>query len=255
MKFFISSTYADLKIYRRTAIEMLSGLCCSVSAMEFFHASRSAPKEVCLSELASSDVLIGIYGSRYGTVDEESGLSMTELEYRKAQEKGIPILAFVADWAREKRQEKFVSGICGGQMNCAFFSSRSEFAEALNDSIKAYFSGLEGYDYHSLWEDVLQAEKQLEGQWGIRPLLLGDEDECIEELCRISGFVRAHMETGRGYMERLDMICAYLRLCRIRNRLLEEQWTEELRRDAIDAKDRYIDVIKRIEHDRETNRG
>lgn len=44
-----------------------------------------------------SDVYMLILGGRYGTIEEESGLSYTELEYRYAISKNMPVFAIVLD--------------------------------------------------------------------------------------------------------------------------------------------------------------
>lgn len=64
-------------------------------AMEFFGSRPDRPKHVCLEEVASSDVYAGIFGCRYGYIDGETGLSMTELEYRTAAKRQIPCLIYL----------------------------------------------------------------------------------------------------------------------------------------------------------------
>lgn len=95
MKFFISSTFEDLKEYRRHTINYLKDLTDEktgqIGAMEYFAASEDTSKEVCLAELESSDIVIGIYGSRFGWEEESTGRSMTEIEFDRAVELGKPI--------------------------------------------------------------------------------------------------------------------------------------------------------------------
>ena len=95
MKFFISSTYEDLVEIRDVAIKIFNGIVGSaknstgeVVAMEFFCATERTCKEECLKELDKSDIVIGIYGNRYGSIDAESGLSMTEVEFEYAITEG-----------------------------------------------------------------------------------------------------------------------------------------------------------------------
>ena len=68
MRFFISSTYIDLVEYRAYTIEYLKNLTSkktgSIAAMEYFVASDTTSKEVCLTELEKCDIVIGIYGTR-----------------------------------------------------------------------------------------------------------------------------------------------------------------------------------------------
>jgi predicted transcriptional regulator len=50
---------------------------------------------VCLKEVAASNVYVGIFAERYGYVDPDTGLSMTELEYRQARECNLPCLIYI----------------------------------------------------------------------------------------------------------------------------------------------------------------
>ena len=60
------------------------------------------PLQKCLQDVASSDIYVGIFAWRYGYIPDDkdenpNNLSITELEYRKAQEKGIASLIFLLD--------------------------------------------------------------------------------------------------------------------------------------------------------------
>ncbi len=67
--------------------------------MEHFGASYSnqAPASVIVEEVRNADVYIGIFGVRYGYIDQATGLSMTELEFNEAEESGKPWLLYVID--------------------------------------------------------------------------------------------------------------------------------------------------------------
>src|SRR5438045_462032 len=54
-----------------------------------------APPEYIRQQVEESEVFIGLLGMRYGSIDEASGLSMTELEYRQALASGKPRYMFV----------------------------------------------------------------------------------------------------------------------------------------------------------------
>lgn len=86
MKIFLSSTYKDLKEIRKSAIHFLKGITGNIKnatgeivAMEFFDASENTCKEECLHNLSDCNLVIGIYGENYGSIDTETNLSMTEL--------------------------------------------------------------------------------------------------------------------------------------------------------------------------------
>lgn len=75
------------------------------NGMEYFGSRAGTPKEVCLAEVAASDVYVGVFGDRYGHVDPETGLSMTELEYRRALACGLPCLIYVRAQGAPARPE------------------------------------------------------------------------------------------------------------------------------------------------------
>lgn len=159
MRFFISSTFEDLKEYRKYTIEYLTNLTDkksgSFAAMEYFVASEETSKEVCLAELEKSDIVIGIYGSRFGWVEEETGRSMTEIEFDRAVELGIPVLAFVTYHKQEDKQREFIHKKVFAQgKNCARFNSLQDYADVLHDSLTTYFIDTEGYSYTSIWDDI-----------------------------------------------------------------------------------------------------
>lgn len=162
MRIFVSSTYVDLKEIRKVAINHLEGIVGHVTdatgtvvAMEYFNATERCCKEECLHELSTCDLVIGIYGDRYGTPAED-GRSMTETEFDYAVEHGIPILAFVRrEECRDDKQRLFISGkVHGSNKSCANFEGESDFADRLNESLKEYLEKYDGYSVDSLWAQV-----------------------------------------------------------------------------------------------------
>jgi hypothetical protein len=96
MKIFVSSTYRDLKRDRAAVAEALNRLD-GVKAvrMEDFFATYHPPIKECLDRLAECDAVVLLLGSRYGSLDPERGLSVTEVEYRTAQDLGLPVIPFL----------------------------------------------------------------------------------------------------------------------------------------------------------------
>lgn len=73
--------------------------------------SRSA-QAVYLDEVASCDVYLGLFGSRYGSRDRD-GVSPTEREYDRATELHKTRLAFVKNvLRRDKKEEAIVNAVC-----------------------------------------------------------------------------------------------------------------------------------------------
>ncbi len=170
MKIFLSSTYEDLKEYRRIAINYLMGITGDVKnstgeivAMEFFSASEQTCKEECIKRISECDLIIGIYGERYGSEDGESGVSMTEIEYNYAKMNNIPILVFVRKLQTyEQKQEEFINKVFGASQLCAQFEDEEEFLNKLDNCLRSYFVDFEGFSVSSLWEQVVELKKELE---------------------------------------------------------------------------------------------
>lgn len=93
---FVSSTYKDLEAYRAAVIDQIARRKMHFSGMEHFGADpRLAPATKIVDEVRKADVYLGIFGVRYGSVDEATGLSMTELEFNEAVASGKPRLIYV----------------------------------------------------------------------------------------------------------------------------------------------------------------
>lgn len=85
-KVFISSTYVDLKDYRRVVIETVETFDeLKPVAMEYFMSQPEEPKKVCDDKIKGCDFFIGIYAHRYGFIPEGETKSITRLEYELAK--------------------------------------------------------------------------------------------------------------------------------------------------------------------------
>ena len=84
LKVFLSSTQSDLANARESIIKYLGVLKSEVLAMEVFGSDESKPVDFSIAQVRQCNVFIGVYAERYGTVDDASGKSITELEYLEA---------------------------------------------------------------------------------------------------------------------------------------------------------------------------
>lgn len=105
---FVSSTYEDMENYRDAAISALTSMDILPVGMEQFVSSPDKSLDVCLSEVRRCQLFISIIGMRYGSVDEETGKSYSQLEYEEAVKNGIPVLAFIIDESECPVLPKFV---------------------------------------------------------------------------------------------------------------------------------------------------
>lgn len=96
LQVFVSSTYTDLIEERQAAVEAILDAGHIPAGMELFKAGKSQMKTI-QKWIDESDVYMLILGGRYGSIEEDSGLSYTELEYKYALSKNIPVFAIVLD--------------------------------------------------------------------------------------------------------------------------------------------------------------
>ncbi len=92
---FLSSTFKDLQAERREVIQSLLELDCIPVGMELFPAADDDAWTFIKKAIDDSDYYVVIVGGRYGTVDDEKGISYTEKEYDYAAAQGIPTIAFL----------------------------------------------------------------------------------------------------------------------------------------------------------------
>lgn len=94
LQVFVSSTYLDLIEERQAAVEAILDAGHIPAGMELFKAGRSQ-METIRRWIDESDVYMLVLGGRYGSIEEESGLSYTELEYNYAVSKNMPVFSVV----------------------------------------------------------------------------------------------------------------------------------------------------------------
>ena len=91
----VSSTARDLPKHR----EQVEHACLARHAlplmMEHLPATSADAKRVSAEMVDRCDVYVGVFGHRYGFVPSDGEISVTELEYLRAVERGIPRLIFV----------------------------------------------------------------------------------------------------------------------------------------------------------------
>src|SRR5262245_12681678 len=96
---YLSSTYEDLKEYRRVVYEALLKSGYQVNAMEDYTAADQRPVDRCLKDVEAADIYLGIFGFFYGYIppgdQNPSGLSITEIELRHAESLQKPCLIFL----------------------------------------------------------------------------------------------------------------------------------------------------------------
>lgn len=103
---FISSTYSDLIQERKQVLDILLMADCIPAGMESFVATDDEQFNVIKKVIDLCDYYIVILGKRYGSINDATGLSYTEMEYNYAIDKGIPVLVFAIDDSVELESDK-----------------------------------------------------------------------------------------------------------------------------------------------------
>lgn len=95
LQVFVSSTFTDLAAERQAAVQAILKAGHIPAGMELFASSDESQMETIRRWIDQSDVYMLILGGRYGSVDNNTSLSYTELEYDYALAQGIPAFAVV----------------------------------------------------------------------------------------------------------------------------------------------------------------
>lgn len=97
---------------------------CIPAGMESFVATDDEQFNVIKKVIDLCDYYILIIGKRYGSINDATGLSYTEMEYNYAIDKGIPVLVFAIDDSVELSEDKIeIDDIKKGKL--AQFKSRA----------------------------------------------------------------------------------------------------------------------------------
>lgn len=94
-KAMLSSTSLDLPRYREAARDACLAASVFPRMMEHLPASDADAVRVSLAMVDEADVYVGILAHRYGYVPAGTEISITQMEYERARERGIPRLMFL----------------------------------------------------------------------------------------------------------------------------------------------------------------
>jgi hypothetical protein len=97
LQIFISSTYTDLLEERQSAVQAVLRAGNIPAGMELFSAGNKSQLNTIKKWIEESDIYVLILGGRYGSLETESQLSYTEIEYKYAIELGKPFFSLVLD--------------------------------------------------------------------------------------------------------------------------------------------------------------
>jgi hypothetical protein len=89
IRIFVSSTFEDLKPYREAVFQALSRPDITVICMETLGAQPDTPLAAILPMVAQSNLYVGIFAMRYGTIPDGHDKSITHL--RRAM---LPVITY-----------------------------------------------------------------------------------------------------------------------------------------------------------------
>ena len=106
LQVFISSTYTDLIEERQAAVQAVLDAGHIPAGMELFKAGNTSQLETIYKWIDNSDVYMLILGGRYGSIEEKTGKSYTQLEYEYAIRKCLPVFSVVLrnDFVKQKAE-------------------------------------------------------------------------------------------------------------------------------------------------------
>ena len=102
----ISSTYEDLKKERQALLGVALENNFIPVGMEQFHAAPTSQWNIITKMIDECDFYLLVIGGRYGSIDEETGISYTEKEYNYAKTKGMPVLVLIKESSAITESEK-----------------------------------------------------------------------------------------------------------------------------------------------------
>ena len=110
MKVMVSSTIVDLPEHR----QQVEAACLDQEMlplmMEHQPASYLDPVAFSIDLVNRADVYVGVYAYRYGYVPDGHPISLTEMEYNRACDRGIPRAIFIMDKDHPIRREDVETG-------------------------------------------------------------------------------------------------------------------------------------------------
>lgn len=166
----ISSTARDLPDHRKEVLDACLRQSMFPDMMEHLPASDSDAIRVSLDMVDRADIYLGIYAYRYGYVPEGHETSITEMEYNRAVERGIPRVLFVMDKShpitidqvdtgeKAEKLEEFKEKLTTERV-VNFFDSEDDLRAKVIDSLSHMREQVDAAQFHYV-SDIPQPPKE-----------------------------------------------------------------------------------------------
>ena len=192
---YVSSTVADLRAERAAVFDWLR--LARHQAIESYLPDSDTVRDSCLDDVAACDLYVLIAGHRYGfqpPSDNPDGLSITQLEFRRAGEAGIPRVALLRTSVPDVRlsdlldpaRAPLVAGFreeVAREVRAAEFSDPQGLVQGLSTGVSAELAKLDKRE-----EDRAGREAGLVLRVAPRPVFLAGREGLLAELdARLAG--------------------------------------------------------------------
>jgi len=200
LQVFISSTYQDLIMERQAAVEAILKSGNIPAGMKLFIAGDKSQWEVIQRWISDSDIYMIILGGRYGSIEPNSGLSYTELEYDFAVNSGKPYFAIVIDKdALEGKVKAFGSSVLEKDNPDKLKSFRTKVLNKMS----SFFADHKDVKLAVL-ETVPQLASEYELKGWVRATEIPDTKALADELSRLHAENRELLEKLTTQAKQLD---------------------------------------------------
>lgn len=175
---FVSSTYEDLKSERQDVVQAILDNGDIPAGMELFSASDESQMITIKKWIEESDIYMLIIGSRYGSIEEKSGKSYTQLEYEYVLEIGKPMFSLISTYVtcesndldrelfksfREKVYTKIIREFSNsGELKYNTVLSINSLKDKYSDQITGWTKGTADIEIKTLKDELIEQQKKYE---------------------------------------------------------------------------------------------
>lgn len=259
---FISSTYEDLKDYRKKVWSLLENYDVNVMGMEEFGARSESPLKTCLNEVERSDIYVGIIGYKLGSIEENTGKSFTRIEYEEAVKQDKEILIYIIeddaeinvqhiDFGEKHEKLENFKKLLKEKHTVDFFKNEDDLVQKLDKRFEDLLSSKKDEEEQENKEkDPYEAAEETINKFVVAPKLYTDREVTLRIKFKHSPFALSkelcnnfNLSYGRTIGSRIEIVKPDDITPDLDNIVIEEELIENY--FALDLEDEY-DVKARL---------